>query len=144
MTGDGRWLCAWQAEDQPDPAALEVAPGLVGDGAAFVVSLLVLDESDRLIADDPIVIECRRNVLRDLRFAGSSLLVADPVHVAGAIVLARADDPEQVQALRDDPYQRLGKPVLLHVGPGVLTSLAPSLGPVVERYGGVPWPHGRW
>lgn len=139
-----RWLCSWQTDDRPHDQALQVSPDLLGNGPACQVSLLLLAPTARPIADDPTVVQCRRDILRDLRFGGSSLLTADPVHVAGSLIVAHADRPEQVQALRDDPYRRLGRPLLLGVAAGLLTPHPPSLGPVIERYSGRPWPYGHW
>lgn len=140
-----RWLCRWDEGQRPHPQALRVDPALVGpDGPACRVSLLLLASHARPIADDPAVVQCRRDVLRDLRLGGSSLLTDDPVHVAGTLVCAREDRPDQVQALADDPYRRLGRPLLLAVAAGLFTPHPPAVGPVVERYAGAPWPDGHW
>ncbi|MGI8723424.1 MAG: hypothetical protein ACR2JG_14520, partial [Geodermatophilaceae bacterium] len=78
------------------------------------------------------------------RLSAVSLLTADPVHLAGAITVARADRPEEILALRDDPFGRLGEARQLDIGPGVLGWSALTVGPVVERYAGAPWPSDRW
>ncbi len=142
---DAGWLCSWTSDHAPHRDALRVDARLLQlDGPACTVSWVLLAAGQRPIADDPGVVECRRDVLRDGRPAGVSLLTADPVHVAGAITVALADRPDQVQALADDPFRRLGRGRTLHVGPGLLGPAAFDLAPVVERYAGAPWPHGRW
>lgn len=139
-----RWLCGWDSAERPHNRALQVSPDLVGNGPACQISLLLLASSARPIADDPAVVQSRRAILRDVRFGGSSLLTADPVHIAGSVVVARADRPEQVHALLDDPFRQFGRPLLLGVAAGLLTPHPPALGPVVERYGGKPWPYDHW
>jgi hypothetical protein len=112
-------------------------------GPACRVSLLVLPAGCRPIADDPAAIAARRAVLRDGRVA-VSLLLDDPVHLAGSLTVARADHPEEVLALRDDPFVRFAPPRRLDVGPGLLGAVPTTPGPVVERYAGTPWPLFRW
>ncbi|MGI8813736.1 MAG: hypothetical protein ACR2G2_00175 [Pseudonocardia sp.] len=141
---DAGFLCGWPAGPRPVPGALRVDERLFDPGGPPCrVSLVLLPESARPIADDPIAVQARRAVLRDGRVA-VSLLIDDPVHLAGSLTVARADRPEELLALRDDPFARIGVPRLLDVGPGLLGT-APSLpGPVLERYAGAPWPLARW
>jgi hypothetical protein len=142
---DAGWLCAWRGEDRPHASALRVDERLLAnDGRACRISLVLLHENARPIADDPACIQARRAVLRDGRPGAVSVLTGDPVHLAGAITVARADRPEELLALRDDPFLRLGPGRLLDIGPGLLGSAPISLGPVVERYAGTPWPYDRW
>lgn len=143
--GGAGWLCAWRGGDRPHPTALRVAERLLAaDGAACRISLVLLSPGARPIADDPAAVQARRDVLRDGRVAAVSLLTDDSVHLAGALTVARADDPGQVLALRDDPFVRFGAARLLDIGPGLLGRASPTLGPVVERYAGAPWPEDRW
>lgn len=142
--GDAGFLCGWNPGPRPVPTALRVDERLfTSDGPACRVSLVLLAENARPIADDPAAIEARRGVLRDGRVA-VSLLVDDPVHLAGSLTIARGDRPEELHALRDDPFARLGTPRLLDVGPGLLGAVPTTPGPVVERYAGAPWPLVRW
>lgn len=139
------WLCGWHSADRPHPSALRVDPRLLDPaGPACRISLVLLADHARPIADDPTALQARRAVLRDGRPAAVSVLTDDPVHLAGAITVARADRPDEVLALRDDPFLRLGPARLLDIGAGLLGSVAITLGPVVERYAGAPWPYDRW
>ncbi len=139
------WLCAWRGAGRPHPAALRVDERLLTvAGAACRISLVLLPVQARPIADDPAALQARRAVLREGRLSAVSLLTADPVHLAGAITVARADRPEEILALRDDPFGRLGAARQLDIGPGVLGWVALTVGPVIERYAGAPWPSDRW
>jgi len=139
------WLCAWWSSDRPHPQALRVDDRLLAAGGpACCISWVVLPMETRPIADDPMAIQARRAVLADGRLAAISLLTADPVHLAGAITVARADRPEEILALLDDPFARLGAARRLEIGPGVLGWASLTVGPVVERYAGAPWPSDRW
>lgn len=139
------WLCAWRGDARPHPAALQVDPRLLDEeGPSCRISLVLLSENARPIADDPIALEARRAVLRDGRPAAVSMLTADPVHVAGAITVARMDRPAEILALKDDPFARLGPARLLDIEFGLLGRVLSRLGPVVERYAGAPWPYDEW
>ena len=147
VTEDGAeagFLCGWLTRPDPVATALRVDGRLfTPDGPACRVSLLVLPRNARPIADDPAAIGARRAALRDGRVA-VSMLVEDPVHLAGSVSVARADCPEELHALRHDPFARLGSARLLDVGPGMFGSVPTTPGPVLERYGGAPWPLFRW
>lgn len=138
------YLCGWADGPRPVAGALRVDGRLfTPDGPACRVSLVLLPANARPIADDPAAIGARRAALRDGRVA-VSLLVSDPVHLAGSVTIARADRPEELHALRDDPFARLGTPRLLNVGPGLFGTAPATPGPVLERYAGTPWPLFRW
>lgn len=147
VTEDGvgaGFLCGWSPGPRPVPSALRVDSRLfTPDGPACRVSLVVLPRNARPIADDPAAIGARRAVLRDGRVA-VSLLVDDAVYLAGGLTIARADCPEELHALRDDPFARLGRPRVLDVGPGIFGAVPTTPGPVLERYAGAPWPLFRW
>ena len=137
-------LCGWRSGPQPVPGALRLDGRLLTpSGPACRVSLVLLPAHARPIADDPAALAARRAVLRDGRVA-VSLLVGDPVHLAGAVTIARADRPEELHALRDDPFGRFGQPRILDVGPGLFDTAPATPGPVIERYAGAPWPLFRW
>lgn len=139
------WLCAWRGTARPHRAALRVDERLLAaDGLACRVSLVLLPGNGRPIADDPIAIQARRAVLRDGRLPAVSILTDDPVHLAGAITLARTDRPEELLALADDPFARVGHARQLDIGAGVLGWIPLTAGPVVERYAGAPWPSDNW
>ena len=142
-TGAG-FLCGWHSGARPVPAALRVDGRLLtADGPDCRVSLLLLPGNARPIADDPAAIGARRAALRDGRLA-VSLLLDDPVHLAGSLSIARADRPEELHALSDDPFARFGTPRLLNLGPGLFGTAPATPGPVLERYAGEPWPLFRW
>ncbi len=147
-TEDGHeagWLCAWRSAGRPQPAALRVDERLLSAaGAGCRISLVLLSAQARPIADDPAALQARRDVLRDGRLSAVSLLTADPVHLSGAITVARHDRPEEILALCDDPFGRLGAARQLNIGPGLLGWVALTVGPVIERYAGAPWPSDRW
>lgn len=154
---EGDWdaghLCAWLSRRPPAPGggfrppvpgALRVDRRLLDpDGPACRVSLVLLPRDRRPIADDPAAVAVRRDVLRDGRLA-VSVLVDDPVHLAGGLSVARTDRPEELLALRDDPFTRLGPPRTLEVGPGVFGPVPAPPGPVLERYAGAPGPASSW
>ncbi|MDQ3576540.1 MAG: hypothetical protein M3443_02845 [Actinomycetota bacterium] len=142
---DAGWLCAWQSSGRPHAAALRVDERLLAaDGPACRISLVLLPEHARPIADDPTAIQARRAVLGDGRITAVSVLTHDPVHLAGAIAVARLGCPAELLALSDNPFARLGPARLLEIGSGVLGWAALTAGPVVERYLGAPWPYDRW
>jgi len=114
------------------------------DGPACVVVLALAAPDARPIADDPAVVHARRRVLRDGRPCAVSLLSADPVSIAGALTVARADRPDQVAALRDDPFAALWASRQLHVDAGVFGTRVRPTGPCLERYAGRPWPYDQF
>lgn len=140
------WLCAWlDSARRPHPSALRVDERLLYvDGGPCQISWLLLDDDARPLSDDPMAVQARRAVLRDGRPAAVSMLTGDPVHLAGAITVARTDRPEEILALRDDPFARLGPVRLLDIGAGILGAAPLTVGPVIERYAGAPWPSDEW
>ena len=145
---DGRpagWLALWQGEKRPHDEAMQVDPRLHDPlGPECIVALALAARYARPIADDPAVVHARRRVLRDGRPCAVSLLSADPVSVAGALTVARADRPDQVAALRDDPFAALWGSRQLHVDAGVFGTRVRPTGPSLERYAGRPWPYDRF
>ncbi len=138
-------LCVWLSDGRPHPEALRADPRIFDrDGPRCVVSLALAPPGARPVADDPAVVHARRNVLRDGRARAVSLLTAGPVSIAGALSVARADHPDEVAALHDDPLARLWGRRLLTVGPGVLGARVRPTGPSLERYSGQPWPYDRF
>lgn len=143
--GGAGWLCGWRTRQRPHPSALRVDERLLDPhGAACRISLVLLADGARPIADDPVAIQARRAVLRDGRLTAVSMLTGDPVHISGSLTLARTDHPDELHALSEDPFARLGPARQLDIGPGVLGWVAIVCGPVVERYAGAPWPADRW
>ncbi len=135
----------WHGDERPHELALQADPRIRDHrGPACVISLALAAPDGRPLADDPAVVHVRRAVLRDGRPPAVTFLTADPVSVAGALTVARADCPEQVAALRDDPFRRLWGARLLRVSAGVLGASVPRTGPSLERYAGRPWPYDRF
>lgn len=138
-------LAMWRSSRRPHRGAWQADPRLAdASGPACVVALTLAPEDARPIADDPAVVHARRKVLADGRARAVSLLTVDPVHVAGAITVARADRPEEVFALQDDPFGALWGSRRLRVGPGVFGAPVRPVGPSLERYSGRPWPYDRF
>lgn len=63
-------------------------------------------------------------------------LALDGSTYGGAITVVRRE-----RDLRDDPFSRLFPGTSVECG-GLFSEVAPPPGPVVERYGGAPWPGG--
>lgn len=138
-------LCLWRQFERPHKDALQADPRIHDpNGPGCVMSLALPPNDARPIADDPAIVQARRDVLADGRPCAVSLLTADPVTIAGALTLARADRPGEVAALRDDPFARLWPTRQLWVTPGVFGALVRPTGPSLERYSGRPWPYDRF
>jgi len=139
------WLCTWTSARRPHPQALRVDQRLLDPtGGRCRVSLLILPEQARPLADDPTAVQVRRRVLRDGRPAAVSTLTANATHLAGALTIARIDQPDELHALADDPFHALGSPRILDVDAGLFGAVPTPSGPVIERYSGAPWPYNRW
>jgi len=145
---DGRpagWLSLWQGGKRPHRAAMQADPRLRDpSGPACIVVLALAAADARPIADDPAVVHARRRVLRDGRPCAVTMLTADPVSIAGALTVARADRPDEVAALRDDPFAALWGSRQLRVDAGVFGTRVQPTGPCLERYSGRPWPYDRF
>lgn len=138
-------LCVWSAERRPHRQALRFDPRLLApDAGPCRVSLLLLAEQARPLADDPAAVQVRRRVLADGRPAAVSTLTPNATHLAGSLTVARADNPDELHALGDDPFRQLGLPRVLDLGGGLFGPVPPSGGPVTERYSGAPWPYNHW
>lgn len=101
------------------------------------------DEDATVPFDDPVVQGARQDALEWwIPLLGSSLvclttLAIDESRCAGAITVVRDD-----RHLAQDPFLRLfGGRV---VRTGLFSPVAPPPGPVLERYGGAPWPGGSF
>jgi hypothetical protein len=142
---EGGWLAGWLRRAKPVREARRADPRVLDpQGEAATVSL-VLPPRDALVPfDDPAVQGARRAVLADAEPADLvTTLLVDDTHFAGALTARRGPCAEA--RLRDDPFARVDRARLLHVGPGLLGRVAPPPGPVIERHGSaVPWPGGRF
>jgi len=139
------WLAAWLQASKPVRAARRADPRIVDpDGAASAISLILPDRAALPIFDDPAVQGARRSVLADAEPADLvTTLLIDASHFAGSLTARRG--PHALARLRDDPFRRVSSAMLLFVDGGLLGTVAPPPGPVIERHGSdVPWPGGRF
>ena len=101
------------------------------------------DRDAALRYDEPEVQGARRDALAWwLTLLGDDLVcvstfAVDASRCAGAITVARRPD-----AFDQDPFARLFAPTVVRVD--FLCCVPPPAGPVVERYGGAPWPGGSF
>ncbi len=146
MTG-WRWLRVLPDTVETAPAGARPGPewvrvdGRLHDpaGAAATVWLVLLEPGTEPLYDDPAVSQALRSVLAGPAVDAVSTLTRDTVHWSGAVTVVRdGRDP------RADPFARLGRQRLLHVGPGVLGASPLTIGPVTQRYAGAPWPVDRF
>jgi hypothetical protein len=75
-------------------------------------------------------------------FTAVTTLARDASSFGGSLVARR--DPASPAALVNDPFRIVAKPVVIHIGPGLIGTSPPLPGPVIERYGGRPWPVDRF
>ena len=139
------WLAAWLQAAKPVRSARRADPRIVDPGgAAAAISLVLPDRGALPIFDDPAVQGARRAVLADAEPADLvTTLLVDASHFAGSLTARRG--PDALARLRDDPFLRVGSGRLLLVDPGLLGTVAPPPGPVIERHGSdTPWPGGRF
>lgn len=139
------WLAAWLRAAKPCRAARRADPRIVDPaGAAAAVSLVLPDRDALPLFDDPAVQGARRAVLADAEPADLlTTLLIDASHFAGSLTARRGDDA--LVRLRDDPFRRVAPARLLLIDRGLLGTVAPPPGPVIERHGSdVPWPGGRF
>jgi len=133
----GRVLAGWRSgREAPHPEARRVDPRLLDpDGSGAWVSLVWPDRAVMPLFDDGAVLQARRAAQHGVAPRAVSTLVVDSTHFAGSIWVV--DHPG---ALDDDPFRRLGTPLVLEVGAGLLGSAPRPYGPALERYSGAPWP----
>jgi hypothetical protein len=75
-------------------------------------------------------------------FDAVTTLLSDASHCEGSLTVARGTD---VARLADDPFARVFPARILVVGAGVVGTVRPPAGPVIERYGSAqPWPSDRF
>lgn len=139
----GEWvLSAWpDTQHRPHPQARRCDPRLLeASGAVAWVSLLWPDRDRLPLFDDPAVVQARRCALAGRRPRSVSTLTVDSQHWAGSLWAA-----DSARGASDDPFRLLGLPVVLQVGPGLISDgVAALVGPALERYAGAPWPAGSF
>jgi len=110
---------------------------------AFAHVCALPDRSAALRYDEPEVQQARRDALAWwIPMLGDALVclttfALDASRCAGAITVAR--DPTRFAA---DPFARLFPGTI--VRSDVFCAVPPPAGPPIERYGGAPWPGGRF
>jgi hypothetical protein len=130
-------LVAWPRGDRPHERAVRIDERLIDPaGAPAWVSLVLPQREHTLLFDDPTVCETLRAVLRDQAGTGLSTLIRNGLYLAGAVTVSH-DGPEP---LLDDPFARIYARQLLRVDAGLFTAAPAPPGPVIQRYGGTPWP----
>jgi hypothetical protein len=137
------WLAVWLRQDRPiREAVLADARAFDPGGAAAWASLLLVKAHVRVLFDDPAVQRARQALLAYNPFTAVTTLARDASSFGGSLVARR--DPASPAAVVDDPFRVVANPVVLRIGPG-LVGTSPALpGPVIERYGGRPWPVDRF
>jgi hypothetical protein len=143
---DGRpagWLAAWRRRSKPvRDALLADASAFDPEGEPAWASLVWLPRTVRIIFDDLAVQHARRRALAEGDAAALTTFARDASTFGGALSAWRG--PRAAQLAADDPFARVFGARTLQVGPGLLGITPPLPAPVIERYGGQPWPAGRF
>jgi hypothetical protein len=136
-SADGRVLAGWRSARQaPHSEARRIDPRLLDPGGAGAWASLVWPAPEEMpLFDDPVVVQARRAAQRGIAPRAVSTLVIDSTHFAGSIWVV-----EYPGVLGDDPFRRLGTPMVLEIGAGLLGTSPRPCGPALERYSGAPWP----
>jgi hypothetical protein len=136
------WLAVWLRPGKPTRRALLADPRAFDpEGAAASVSMVVMDAAVRVIFDDPAVQRARQLVLADNQYRAVTTLARNESIFGGSVL---AVDAASEDVLADDPFQLLARPRILRVGPGLIGCSSALPAPVIERYGGQPWPADRF
>ena len=130
-------LAAWPAGRKPVAQAVRADARMIDpDGAGGWLSIVLIDRDRAPLFDDPAVSGALRAVLAGPSPDAVSTFVRDSSHFAGAVTVRRRDPAE----LSVDPFARIAHATVLRVGPGLFGRVRPAPGPVIQRYGGQPWP----
>ena len=136
-------LAAWRRHAKPVRHARRADARIVDpDGAPARISLVLPPAGVKLAFDDLAVQQARRDLLALEPFDAVTTLLTDDSHFEGSLLVARG---ERAARLGDDPFARVFRARVLHVGAGVLGRVPWPAGPVIERYGSAqPWPTDRF
>ena len=136
-----RYLVAWHDRARkPHPQARRLDPQVLdAHGDAAEVSLLWPALGTLPLFDDPAVARARRTARGLARPRCTTTFTVDSRHFAGSLWV-----PGPGGRLDEDPFRLLGRPLHLHVGPGLLGTGPALVGPAQERYAGAPWPAGAF
>lgn len=141
---DAGALACWAPSEAPPARGARRMDARLLDpaGPPAVVSLVLAPDAVRLAFDDPAVQQARRAILAGPPFRAVSTLLSDASHFEGSIVVVGAGEAARAAG---DPFARIFPARVLHVDAGLLGSVAPPAGPVIERYGSAqPWPWDRF
>ncbi len=145
-TADGApagWLAAWRRASKPVRVAQLADPRAFDpEGAEAWVSLVWLPRELRIIFDDPAVQHARSRALAEGDAAALTTFARDASAFGGALTAWRG--PRAGAQAADDPFARVAPARVLHVGPGLIGTSPALPAPVIERYGGRPWPADRF
>jgi len=143
---DGRpfgWLGVWQRPGKPtrdsvlaDPRAFDTS------GPPAWGSLVLVAAHVRVIFDDPAVQRARQLVAQYNPFSVVTTFARDASTFGGSLVAAR--DAAGPAAVAEDPFWLIATPTVIHISPGLIGRSSPLPAPVIERYGGQPWPVDRF
>jgi hypothetical protein len=137
------WLAAWRRPSRPvREAQLADARAFDPEGSGAWASLVWLPRTLRVAFDDVTVQHARRRVLAEGDADAMTTFARDSSTFGGALTAWRG--PRARALVRDDPFARVFAARALRVGPGLLGVSPPLPGPVIERYGGQPWPASRF
>lgn len=129
-------LAVWPRGDEPVSDAVRMDARLVDrQGEPATISLLILPPDRSPLFDDTAVSHALRAVLAGPAPDAVTTFVRDSAHFAGALTVWR--DPGR---RCDDPFAAIGPAEILEVGAGLVGTVPPVPGPVIQRYGGAPWP----
>jgi hypothetical protein len=132
------WLAVWLRPGKPSRRALLADPRAFDrQGAPALVSMVMMDAAVRVIFDDLAVQRARQLLLADNRYRAVTTLARDQSTFGGSLL---AVDGSSVGVLADDPFQLVAPARILRVGPGLIGRSPALPAPVIERYGGQPWP----
>lgn len=135
-------LAAWPATQRRRPGAGQVDRRVIAaDGPAMAVSYATPGRGVRVLFDDPAVVAATRAALTAPGRAFVSTLVQDAAHIAGAVTGIEASTADGYPDWwAEDPFARVFPARRMLVRAGLFRRVPPPVGPVHQRYGGVPWP----
>lgn len=137
------WLTVWKRSSKPVRDAMPADPRAFDpDGEPAWVSLVWVPRDLRVLFDDPAVQHARQRALAASDAAALSTFPRDASTFGGALSGWRGARAAAQAA--EDPFARVSDARVLRVGPGLLGRHGLLPGPVIERYGGQPWPADRF
>src|SRR5919198_488016 len=129
---EGGWLAVWDDEDAKPDSAWKVDPRVIdADGEETEVALAAAPPGVAIPFDDPAVTGAIRSALSSEPAELVTTLMSDDGDYAGVLI-----SPPHLAT----PFATIFPQKVLHVGAGVLGTVAWPTGPVTQRYqGDMPW-----